>query len=85
MILLKTEFWIFLSVLNFGEYFGYLVDFSPDYEEALKLSLQFLEAQRSGKLPNSNRIKWRGDSALNDRGNKGEDLTGGYYDGKLEK
>ena len=27
------------------------------------------------------RVKWRKDSALNDQGNKGEDLTGGYYDG----
>nr|AZH23717.1 glycoside hydrolase family 9 [Gastrophysa viridula] len=54
--------------------------FTPDYKEALKLSLLYLEAQRSGRLPSNNRIKWRGDSALDDRGLKGEDLTGGYYD-----
>jgi len=30
-------------------------------------------------LPNDTRRK---DSALNDKGNNGEDLTGGYYDGK---
>ena len=42
----------------------------------------FYEAQRSGDLPESEmRIKWRKDSAMNDRGNNGEDLTGGYYDG----
>ena len=44
-------------------------------------SILFYEAQRSGKLPANNRIPWRGDSALNDAGNNGEDLTGGWYDG----
>ncbi|XP_034183519.2 endoglucanase E-4 isoform X2 [Osmia lignaria lignaria] len=52
-----------------------------NYAEVLELSLLFYEAQRSGKLPRDNRIPWRGDSALNDRGPNGEDLTGGYYDG----
>lgn len=38
-----------------------------DYKDALHKSILFLEAQRSGKLPSSsNRIKWRGDSALTD-------------------
>ena len=30
------------------------------------------------------RITWRKDSALTDSGNAGEDLTGGYYDGKYQ-
>ncbi|KAL6256906.1 hypothetical protein P5V15_011841 [Pogonomyrmex californicus] len=51
-----------------------------DYAQVLGLSLLFYEAQRSGKLPKNNRILWRGDSALYDRGSNGEDLTGGYYD-----
>ena len=51
-----------------------------DYEEALRLSLLFYEAQRSGPLPSSNRVPWRGDSSTGDRGNAGEDLTGGYHD-----
>jgi len=51
-----------------------------DYDEVLHKSFLFYEAQRSGKLPDTNRIPWRGDSALNDRGNDGEDLTGGWYD-----
>uniref|UniRef100_A0A1B6F778 Endoglucanase n=1 Tax=Cuerna arida TaxID=1464854 RepID=A0A1B6F778_9HEMI len=51
-----------------------------DYGKILHLSLLFYEAQRSGKLPPDNRIPWRGDSALLDKGLKGEDLTGGYYD-----
>lgn len=52
-----------------------------DYAKVLELSFLFYEAQRSGKLPSDNRIPWRGDSALNDSGVDGEDLTGGYYDG----
>ncbi|KAF0293757.1 Endoglucanase E-4 [Amphibalanus amphitrite] len=51
-----------------------------DYQEVLEKSLLFYEAQRSGPLPPDNRIPWRGDSAMNDRGENGEDLTGGYYD-----
>jgi hypothetical protein len=45
-------------------------------------SLLFYEAQRSGKLPPDQKVKWRKDSALNDKEQKVEDLTGGYYDGK---
>lgn len=51
-----------------------------DYIDALRKSLLFYEAQRSGRLPSTNRIPWRGDSALNDVGFNGEDLTGGWYD-----
>lgn len=54
-----------------------------NYSEALRLSLLFYEAQRSGKLPEDNKIPWRGDSALDDKGIDGEDLSGGYYDGKI--
>ncbi|KAF4527166.1 hypothetical protein B566_EDAN006091 [Ephemera danica] len=50
-----------------------------DYKLVLKNSLLFYEAQRSGLLPLDNRIPWRSDSCFNDRGNNGEDLTGGYY------
>ena len=51
-----------------------------DYARVLKLSILFYEAQRSGKLPSKNRVPWRKDSALNDRGENGEDLSGGWYD-----
>jgi hypothetical protein len=54
-----------------------------DYKEVLRDSLLFYEAQRSGKLPADQRVTWRKDSALNDKGQNGEDLTGGYYDGKF--
>ena len=53
-----------------------------DYKPVLRNSLLFYEAQRSGKLPSDQKVTWRKDSALNDKGQKGEDLTGGYYDGK---
>jgi len=42
--------------------------------------LYFYEAQRSGKLPTTNRVKWRNDSALTDGRDLKLDLTGGYYD-----
>ncbi|XP_025083959.1 uncharacterized protein LOC112557999 isoform X1 [Pomacea canaliculata] len=51
-----------------------------NYDDVLYKSILFYEAQRSGKLPANNRIPYRGDSALNDKGAKGEDLTGGWYD-----
>ncbi|XP_011623034.1 endoglucanase 13 [Amborella trichopoda] len=54
--------------------------FVADYGEALDKSLLYFEAQRSGKLPTSQRVLWRGDSALSDGHSVGVDLTGGYYD-----
>ncbi len=60
-----------------------------DYNSVLEKSILFYEAQRSGKQPTNNRIPWRGDSALNDRGchptigsipQECDDLTGGWYE-----
>ncbi|XP_053378521.1 uncharacterized protein LOC123526589 [Mercenaria mercenaria] len=51
-----------------------------DYNEALRLSILFYDAQRSGRLPPNNPIPWREDSAVND-GADGHDLSGGWYDG----
>jgi hypothetical protein len=51
-----------------------------NYNDAIYKSILFYEAQRSGKLPSNNRVRWRGDSALGDKGTNGEDLTGGWYD-----
>ncbi len=42
--------------------------------KVLGLSWLFYEAQRSGKLPPTNRVPWRGDSHLADR------VVGGWYD-----
>ncbi|XP_073012207.1 endoglucanase 13-like [Typha latifolia] len=51
-----------------------------DYKDALEKSLLFFEAQRSGKLPDDQRVKWRGDSALTDGFEQRVNLVGGYYD-----
>jgi endoglucanase len=51
-----------------------------NYGEALQKSLFFYEAQRSGDLPATNRVNWRGDSGMNDGSDVGRDLTGGWYD-----
>ena len=44
------------------------------------MSWLFYEAKRSGALPSTNRVAWRGDSALNDTAPDGSDVTGGWYD-----
>ncbi len=51
-----------------------------NYGEALQKSLFFYEAQRSGDLPATNRVNWRGDSGMTDGADVGRDLTGGWYD-----
>ncbi|XP_055958362.1 endoglucanase A-like [Patella vulgata] len=51
-----------------------------NYDDVLYKSILFYETQRSGKLPASNRIPWRGDSGLKDGSDAGIDLTGGWYD-----
>ncbi|MCU0155406.1 glycoside hydrolase family 9 protein [Bacillus safensis] len=53
---------------------------SYNYVEVLQKSMLFYEAQRSGRLPESNRLNWRGDSGLEDGKDVGHDLTGGWYD-----
>ncbi|KAL7183197.1 hypothetical protein ACSBR1_041806 [Camellia fascicularis] len=53
---------------------------SHDYGQALTKSILFFEAQRSGYLPSTQRVQWRGHSGLNDGKASGVDLVGGYYD-----
>nr|KYP68756.1 Endoglucanase 4 [Cajanus cajan] len=53
---------------------------SINYAEALGKSILFFEGQRSGKLPPSQRMTWRKDSALSDGSDIRMDMTGGYYD-----
>lgn len=50
------------------------------YAVALQKSLWFYDAQRSGDLPDSFRVPWRGDSALGDGADAGIDLSGGFHD-----
>lgn len=56
----------------------------PDqYTQALHKALMFFNAQKSGRLPKNNGVKWRGNSGLQD-GSDATDikggLVGGYYD-----
>ncbi len=51
-----------------------------NYGEALQKALIFYEEQRSGDLPDTGRVSWRGDSGLTDGSDVGLDLTGGLYD-----
>ncbi|MEP7363584.1 MAG: glycoside hydrolase family 9 protein [Acidobacteriota bacterium] len=51
-----------------------------NYAEALQKSIYFYEAQRSGPLPQGNRVFWRANSALKDGADNNVDLTGGWYD-----
>lgn len=44
---------------------------SHDYGDALSKSILFFEGQRSGKLPSTQRLSWRKDSALRDGLDKG--------------
>lgn len=53
---------------------------ASDYEKLIHLSILFYEAQRAGKLSESNRIPWRGDTGLKDGCDVGHDLTGGWFD-----
>ncbi|WP_018751213.1 glycoside hydrolase family 9 protein [Paenibacillus sanguinis] len=75
-----------LTTLNFGTSSTLASTSSPssasdyNYAEALQKSIYFYEAQRSGVLPEDNRVEWRGDSGLQDGADVGVDLTGGWYD-----
>ncbi|CAN6344886.1 unnamed protein product [Urochloa humidicola] len=51
-----------------------------DYALALKKSILYFEAQRSGVLPPNQRVTWRENSGLFDGKANGLDLVGGYYD-----
>lgn len=53
---------------------------NPQWSTLLGNLIYFYDAQRSGKLPDSNRVSWRNDSCLDDGKDAGLDLSGGYYD-----
>lgn len=52
-----------------------------DYGDIIRRSLLFYEAQRTGPLPATNRVPWRGNSFVTDQGVGGINLAGGYFDG----
>ncbi|KAI5124856.1 hypothetical protein M0805_007289 [Coniferiporia weirii] len=53
---------------------------NAQWSDLLGNLLFFYDAQRSGKLPDSFRVSWRNDSALDDGKDAGLDLSGGFYD-----
>ncbi|XP_078495799.1 uncharacterized protein LOC100176349 [Ciona intestinalis] len=69
------------SVVSIPENINYVTEPPYNYAEALAKSMLFYEAQRSGGLPTNQRVRWRGNSAMNDGSDNNIDLSGGYYDG----
>jgi len=55
---------------------------SLNFAEAIRLSLLFYDAQRTGALPTNvrTRVPWRRDAFLQDGADAGLDLTGGFFD-----
>ena len=51
-----------------------------NYNEVLRKSILFYEAQRAGRLPATNRIPWRKSATLRDGADVGVDLSGGWFD-----
>lgn len=52
-----------------------------NYNEVLRKSILFYEAQRAGRLPATNRVPWRKSATLRDGAGTGVDLSDGWYDG----
>lgn len=65
--------WVELLPLSRASYYR-------DYGDALSKSILFFEGQRSGFLPQDQRMSWKGNSGLGDGWMVNTDLTGGYYD-----
>jgi hypothetical protein len=57
---------LFLALLVGMLHFEATVATGFNYGDALDKSLMFFEAQRSGKLPSTQRVPWRADSGLKD-------------------
>ena len=70
----------FISLLLFPGFFPLVQSSYHDYSDALSKSILFFEGQRSGFLPQDQRIGWRANSGLSDGWMYNTDLTGGYYD-----
>lgn len=71
------SFYLFFALLIIS---GGRIHAAHDYEEALSKAILFFEGQRSGFLPEDQRLTWRANSGLSDGWTYNVDLTGGYYD-----
>ncbi|KAI3937582.1 hypothetical protein MKW92_017251 [Papaver armeniacum] len=77
LIISSTKPWVSLVLLLS---FSFLSN-AFDYKDALKKSVLYFEAQRSGRLPYNQRVRWRGIlDLLMDWNRVKVDLVGGYYD-----
>ncbi|XP_072970311.1 endoglucanase 3-like [Typha angustifolia] len=78
--MLPSSFFFFFFFLLFSSSGTVHVYGNPNYGDALAKSILFFQGQRSGRLPSSQKIKWRTHSGLSDGSAANVDLTGGYYD-----
>ncbi|XVF67814.1 hypothetical protein PTKIN_Ptkin10aG0151800 [Pterospermum kingtungense] len=75
------QFFLFISLLLLLGFISPLAQsIHHDYSDALSKSILFFEGQRSGYLPQDQRMRWRANSGLSDGKMYNMDLTGGYYD-----
>lgn len=84
-VLLSIFFLVFqlflsLSVAQHGHHHHLRCTTRHNYRDALTKSILFFEGQRSGRLPSTQRMTWRGSSGLSDGSSMHVDLVGGYYD-----
>ncbi|KMZ60856.1 endo-beta-1,4-glucanase, family GH9 [Zostera marina] len=84
-VLLSIFFLVFqlflsLSVAQYGHHHHLRCTTRHNYRDALTKSILFFEGQRSGRLPSTQRMTWRGSSGLSDGSSMHVDLVGGYYD-----
>ncbi|KAJ9132798.1 hypothetical protein P3X46_033631 [Hevea brasiliensis] len=77
---MKPSPFFFLLLVSMVSKFPFSQSVYHEYQEALSKSILFFEGQRSGYLPQDQRITWRANSGLSDGWTYNTDLTGGYYD-----
>uniref|UniRef100_A0A803Q9N6 cellulase n=1 Tax=Cannabis sativa TaxID=3483 RepID=A0A803Q9N6_CANSA len=70
---------LFILIISFSSFEPPAAN-AHDYQDALSKAVLFFEGQRSGVLPQYQRMKWRDNSGLSDGWTYNVDLTGGYYD-----
>lgn len=56
-------------------------EFTVNLTSPLQMALLFMEAQKSGNLPDDYPFTWRNNSGLTDGFDQNRNLTGGFYDG----
>ena len=70
--MINNSLYIFVIIILLCDHLSCI----KEYESALEKSMLFYQAQRSGKLGPENKITWRKDAHVDDKGKEGEDLSG---------